>query len=75
MTGLCRGWIGWGNLFIPIACKVSIHMQVKGMAVIRLHNDALVQGAFEVPANLFGSFTMLPLRIMGKPGALMDSIG
>ena len=75
MTGLCRGWIGWGNLFIPIACKVCIYMQVKGMAVVRLHDEALVQGTFEVSANSFDSFTMLPLRIMGKPGALMDSIG
>ena len=38
------------------------------MAVIRLHDEAFVQGAFEVPANSFDSFTMLPLRIMGKPG-------
>ena len=40
MTGLSRGWIGDSNLLIPVACKVSINMQVKGMIVIRLYNEA-----------------------------------
>ena len=45
------------------------------MVVIRLHDEAFVQGAFEVSANVFDSFTMFLLGIMGKPGALMNSIG
>ena len=75
MMGLSRGWISGSNLLVPVTCKVSINMQVKGMIVNRLHDEAFVQGAFEVPANLFDSFSMLPLRIMGKTGALMNSIG
>ena len=50
-------------------------MQVKGMTVIRLHDDAFIQGAFEAPANSFDSFSVLPLGVMGKPGALMNSTG
>ena len=50
-------------------------MQIKGVTVIRLHDDAFVQGVFEVPANSFDSFTMLPLGVMGKSDTLMNSIG
>ena len=43
--------------------------------MVRLHDEALVCSSFEVPANAFDSFTMFLLRIMGKPGTLVNSIG
>ena len=60
---------------LPGLSNPDPRQQVKEMTVIRLHDDAFVQGAFEVPANSFDSFTMLPLGVMGTPGALMNSIG
>ena len=60
-------WLDWlRQPLCPNCLQSQCCVQVKGMTVIRLSDDAFVQGAFEVPVNLHDSFTMLPLRVMGN---------
>ena len=74
MVGLSCDRIGCSNLLVPIACKVSINMQVKVAVWIRFHDETFVHCAFEALANAFDSFTMLPLGVMGESGTSMDSM-
>jgi hypothetical protein len=49
-SGLGRGGIVHGILFITVTYKVTIKVNLKGLRDIRAQNDAFIIGAQEIPA-------------------------
>ena len=74
MSGLSSSRVRGSNFLIPVASKVSIHMELQGLAAIRLHDEALVSSALEVTTNAFDSLAVWFLRSSGEPCALMHGI-